>query len=89
MHTKPHNSIGELYLIVAEEVLKTLPGKAFPTGEEKNAGNRLTQITDRVEIAYSFGGFALYRYRKGKFSWTRPGSGHIILLQLTTRGGIP
>ena len=34
-HTKSHNSIGDVYLTVAEEVLKTPVGKDFPTGEEK------------------------------------------------------
>jgi hypothetical protein len=35
MHTKSHNSIGDVYLTIAEEVLKTPLGKAFPTAEEK------------------------------------------------------
>jgi hypothetical protein len=35
MHTKSHNSIGDVYLTIAEEVLKTTLGKAFPTAEEK------------------------------------------------------
>ena len=35
MHTKSHNSIGDVYLTIADEVLKTPLGKAFPTAEEK------------------------------------------------------
>ncbi len=35
MHTKSHNSIGDVYLTLAEEVFKTPLGKAFPTAEEK------------------------------------------------------
>jgi hypothetical protein len=35
MHTKSHNSIGDVYLTIAEEVLKTPLGKDFPTAEEK------------------------------------------------------
>lgn len=34
-HTKSHNSIGDVYLTIADEVLKTPIGKAFPTAEEK------------------------------------------------------
>ena len=34
-HTKSHNSIGDVYLTIAEEVLKTPLGKDFPTAEEK------------------------------------------------------
>jgi len=34
-HTKTHNSFGDIYLTVAEEVLKTKLGKEFPTAEEK------------------------------------------------------
>ena len=34
-HTKSHNSIGDVYRTIAEEVLKTPLGKAFPTAEEK------------------------------------------------------
>ena len=35
MHTKSHNSIGDVYLTITEEVLKTPLGKDFPTAEEK------------------------------------------------------
>jgi hypothetical protein len=35
VHTKSRNSIGDVYLTLAEEVLKTPIGKAFPTAEEK------------------------------------------------------
>jgi hypothetical protein len=35
MHTKSHNSIGNVYLTIAEEILKTPLDKAFPTDEEK------------------------------------------------------
>ena len=35
MHTKSHNSIGDVYLTIAEEVLKAPLGKEFPTAEEK------------------------------------------------------
>ncbi len=35
MHTKSHNSIGDIYLTIAEEILKTPLDKAFPTAEEK------------------------------------------------------
>jgi len=35
MHTKSHNSIGDVYLTIAEEILKTPLDKAFPTAEEK------------------------------------------------------
>jgi hypothetical protein len=35
MHTKSHNSIGDVYLTIGEEVLKTPFAKAFPTAEEK------------------------------------------------------
>jgi hypothetical protein len=35
MHTKSHNSIGDVYLTISEEVLKTPLGKEFPTAEEK------------------------------------------------------
>lgn len=34
-HTKSHNSIGDVYLTIADEVLKTPIGKDFPTAEEK------------------------------------------------------
>jgi Protein of unknown function (DUF1552) len=34
-HTKSHNGIGDVYLTIAEEVLKTPLGKEFPTAEEK------------------------------------------------------
>ena len=34
-HTKSHNSIGDVYLTLADEVLKTPIGKEFPTAEEK------------------------------------------------------
>ena len=34
-HTKTHNSFGDIYLTVAEEILKTKLGKEFPTAEEK------------------------------------------------------
>ena len=35
MHTKSHNSIGDVYLTIADEVLKTPIGKEFPTAQEK------------------------------------------------------
>ncbi len=35
MHTKSHNSIGDIYLTIAEEILKTPLDKTFPTAEEK------------------------------------------------------
>jgi hypothetical protein len=35
LHTKSHNSIGDVYLTIAEEVLKAPLGKEFPTAEEK------------------------------------------------------
>ncbi len=35
LHTKSRNSIGDVYLTIAEEVLKTPLGGAFPTAEEK------------------------------------------------------
>jgi len=35
MHTKTHNSFGDIYLTIAEEILKTKLGKEFPTAEEK------------------------------------------------------
>ena len=34
-HTKTHNSFGDIYLTIAEEILKTKLGKEFPTAEEK------------------------------------------------------
>src|SRR6202050_3196404 len=34
-HTKSHNSFGDIYLTIADEVLKAPIGKDFPTGEEK------------------------------------------------------
>ena len=34
-HSKSHNSIGDVYLTIADEVLKTPIGKEFPTAEEK------------------------------------------------------
>jgi hypothetical protein len=34
-HTKTHNSFGDIYLTIAEEVLKTKLGKEFPTADEK------------------------------------------------------
>jgi hypothetical protein len=34
-HTKSHNSVGDVYLTIADELLKTPIGKAFPTAEEK------------------------------------------------------
>jgi hypothetical protein len=37
MHTKAHNTIGDLYLTLAEEVLKTPLEKGFPTAQEKMA----------------------------------------------------
>src|SRR5437016_7856377 len=36
-HTKTHNSFGDIYLTIAEEILKTKLGKEFPTAEEKMA----------------------------------------------------
>ena len=35
IHTKTHNGIGDVYLTIAEEILKTPLGKDFPTAEEK------------------------------------------------------
>ncbi len=35
MHTKSHNGIGDVYLTIVEEILKTPLGKEFPTAEEK------------------------------------------------------
>jgi len=35
LHTKSHNTIGDLYLTIAEEVFKTPLEKGFPTAEEK------------------------------------------------------
>jgi len=35
MHTKSHNSIGDVYLTIADEVVKSPIGKEFPTAEEK------------------------------------------------------
>src|SRR3954470_8695024 len=35
MHTKTHNGIGDVYLTISEELLKTPLGKEFPTAEEK------------------------------------------------------
>jgi hypothetical protein len=34
-HTKTHNSFGDIYLTIAEEILGTKLGKEFPTAEEK------------------------------------------------------
>jgi hypothetical protein len=34
-HTKTHNGVGDVYLTIAEEILKTPLGKDFPTAEEK------------------------------------------------------
>ncbi|HUA83268.1 MAG TPA: DUF1552 domain-containing protein [Bryobacteraceae bacterium] len=34
IHTKSHNSVGDVYLTVAEEILKTPLGKDFPTAAE-------------------------------------------------------
>jgi uncharacterized protein DUF1552 len=34
-HTKTHHGIGDVYLTIAEEILKTPLGKDFPTAEEK------------------------------------------------------
>jgi hypothetical protein len=34
-HTKTHNGIGDVYLTISEELLKTPLGKEFPTAEEK------------------------------------------------------
>ena len=34
-HTKSHNSVGDVYLTIVEEILKTPLGKDFPTAEEK------------------------------------------------------
>ena len=36
-HTKTHNSFGDIYLTIAEELLNTKLGKEFPTAEEKMA----------------------------------------------------
>ena len=38
MHTKMHNTIGDLYLTVAEEVFKLPLEKGFPTAEKKISG---------------------------------------------------
>src|SRR5260370_32850587 len=35
MHTKSHNSIGDVYLTIADEGIKSPIGKEFPTAEEK------------------------------------------------------
>jgi hypothetical protein len=35
VHTKSHNSVGDVYLTIAEEVLKAPIGNAFPTADEK------------------------------------------------------
>jgi hypothetical protein len=35
LHTKSHNTVGDLYLTIAEEVFKTPLEKGFPTAEEK------------------------------------------------------
>jgi hypothetical protein len=35
IHTKSHNSVGDVYLTIADEVLKAPIGKEFPTAEEK------------------------------------------------------
>ena len=35
MHTKSHNCFGDVYMTIAEEVLKTPLDKGFPTAEEK------------------------------------------------------
>jgi hypothetical protein len=35
MHTKSHHSIGDIYLTIAEEILKTPLGNDFPPAEEK------------------------------------------------------
>jgi len=35
MHTKAHNTIGDLYLTLADEVLKTPLEKGFPTALQK------------------------------------------------------
>jgi hypothetical protein len=37
VHTKTHNSFGDIYLTISEEILKTKLGKEFPTAEEKMA----------------------------------------------------
>ena len=34
-HTKSHNSFGDIYSTIADEVLKAPIGKEFPTAEEK------------------------------------------------------
>jgi hypothetical protein len=34
-HTKTHNSFGDIYLTIAEEILKTKLGREFPTADEK------------------------------------------------------
>jgi hypothetical protein len=34
-HTKTHNGIGDVYLTIADEILKSPLGKDFPTAEEK------------------------------------------------------
>jgi hypothetical protein len=34
-HTKSHNSISDVYLTIADEILKAPLGKEFPTAEEK------------------------------------------------------
>jgi hypothetical protein len=35
MHTKSQNSVSDIYLTIAEEILKTPLDKAFPTAEQK------------------------------------------------------
>lgn len=35
VHTKAHNTIGDLYLTVAEEIFNLPLNKGFPTGEKK------------------------------------------------------
>ena len=35
MHTKTHNSFGDIYSTISDEILKTKLGKDFPTAEEK------------------------------------------------------
>jgi hypothetical protein len=37
-HTKSHNSIGDVYLTIENEVPKTPIGKEFPTAQEKISG---------------------------------------------------
>jgi hypothetical protein len=38
IHSKMRNTIGDLYLTVAEEVFKQPLDKGFPTGEKKISG---------------------------------------------------